>query len=1345
MRLRRLAIPLLIGLLCATDGWAQPDFKPGGAPAPRPRPGGGRRPPKPNKPKKPNTDKLIKRYTGIVLNKPHETFPLQKLTQLYRKRDGNLDKLIADFEKRAATKNSEQFNARLALAGIFVHAGRKDDAAKILEAAIKDKPKSAMPRLMMARLAEKQQDKQKAKTHYVAALPHLKKGIERERVVRSLMLLSIDLKQFDDATKFHKQLVKSASGSLFVKKELGTELYYRGHYERAEKEFRSVCKGAVGDNRALAPCLRDLGKALAKQKKMKEALEVLKRARRIAGSQAGIRREILVILTEVYREQGKLVELIAILKKEKGRDYNRMATIGQLYEETGQVDKALSTYKSALELNPKAIDLRVRLVHLLQTAGQLDAAIQQGEELIKAAPSNPEFVFQLAETYIQRGERDKALKLVEKLERRSQNEGDILATVADFYERNEEEKRALKVLERLAKLPSGDPQYLVDLGDRYYQQGDKAKALSTWKRILTVVKKPARAQATLGEVYLDHDMSAEALQALRKAVKLDPKQKRYKKQLAMALERTASSSRSSRYRYQEALAIWEKLLKEAGDNALLARESRTHIVSLWSIMRQLSGKVAPLKAKLDGKPPDLESGRLLAEVQRRLQKPKDAEITLRKIVKHAPGDESSLLALERVLVMQRKLDDAIKVLDKLVNVNPKRARQYYQRMAQYSAELYRDDDAIKYAAKAVELSPNDATGHYRLGKMYRRRGDNDRAMQEYRKAISKNNKLFKAYFDLAEMLMSAGKVAPADNLYRTVVRSARDEEYVMQAARMSMQINLGRGTLESLERELLPVALGNPQKGVYRRLLVELYGAMTFPLVHAARLGNTKAAKEARQKLASIGARAVKPLLDALSDTNVSQQRIAIEVLAYVQNKGAGPALFNFATGQAERDLRVRAMVACGALDDPDLLPRYEKLLSSDGSGLAPGDAVAIAATWGLARMRNKKAEPLLSSLLDSSSPEIRAIAAIGLGLSKNSAHAQALAKLARSPEAGPTARAAAAHALGELGHAPTRPLLLALTDSAELQVRTAAILALAHFGSGSNTIPDDVGSVYARALLGDQPELRRTAMAAATALATGAYRREADALSVPNGAVVVADVLRGLSPSGYTPDEQAKALTQLEKPLTKAALAAVATSPARARVVSELTLNRLKPLIVNSSGATLSSTHQKQLDQTAEAIAKVSVTGFVALSRHPSIEVRKRAVEFLAHREEKVARTALMAALDPADEEVCKAALSALGPVQGPEITKAVVALLGSKKEWSIRSHAAAALGRVGLTGEDKQRAEQALENAVDNDEFALVREAALRAIAKRGGDLKQRVLSRVAKNDAEPRLKQLAAELSK
>ena len=135
-----------------------------------------------------------------------------------------------------------------------------------------------------------------------------------------------------------------------------------------------------------------------------------------------------------------------------------------------------------------------------------------------------------------------------------------------------------------------------------------------------------------------------------------------------------------------------------------------------------------------------------------------------------------------------------------------------------------------------------------------------------------------------------------------------------------MQINLGNGTLESLEQELLPLAIGNPQRPTYRRLARrDLREPLTFALVQRVRRASEacrvpiapagatptpgtattqdnagrRDAETARAALARIGARAVKPLLDALADPDATQQGIAIDVLGYVdkQERGTLPAL----------------------------------------------------------------------------------------------------------------------------------------------------------------------------------------------------------------------------------------------------------------------------------------------------------------------------------------------------------------------------------------------------------------------------------------------------------------------
>jgi cellulose synthase operon protein C len=123
----------LVALLIAPPADAQ-DFdprgrkKPGGkptAPGGRPAQPGGRPPAPGGRPTAPapggrpapgtNPDVgqsqtvLIDRYTKIVISQPGSPFPLQRLAQLYRDKDGNLAGLVKDFEARAAQAGAEQY------------------------------------------------------------------------------------------------------------------------------------------------------------------------------------------------------------------------------------------------------------------------------------------------------------------------------------------------------------------------------------------------------------------------------------------------------------------------------------------------------------------------------------------------------------------------------------------------------------------------------------------------------------------------------------------------------------------------------------------------------------------------------------------------------------------------------------------------------------------------------------------------------------------------------------------------------------------------------------------------------------------------------------------------------------------------------------------------------------------------------------------------------------------------------------------------------------------------------------------------------------------------------------
>ena len=1326
--------------------------KPG--PAGPAKPGPARPPPDPAQ----SQTLLIERYTRALLARPGDTFAIQKLAQYYREKDGNLSGLVKDFEARAAQAGPEQYAATVTLAGAYKIDGRPDDAIKTYERAIALKNNDPTALLALARVLQDRGDVAGARKRYEEALVLQTLPADKEQTLRTLMTLALDAKDYGGAKSFHTQLVKMQPTSLFMKGELARELFQRAEYEKAEVEFKDLVNAAAGDNRALAPALKDLGKAQAKAHKNQDALATLKKALQAAGQEAAVRAEIYETITEIYRADQQLPVLIKQIEDEHPTDFQRLAILGALYEETGDGTKALETYRKALAVNPRHIDLRLKVIRVLQSQGELDKAIAEYEALIRAAPNNPQFVFEQCEALMQRGDRARALALLTALEARGQSDEEVLSRLADFYGRIGENEKSLRVLTRLSAIGTNDPGHLVDLGDRYFQDGNQALAVQTWRRILTTVSPRARALSALGEVYLEHDMTADALSAFREATQLEPQNLGYKKQLASALERSKQ--------YKEARTLWQELAekaKQSGDK-VLARESRSRIVTLWGFERILDAQIAPLTQRFEAKPPDVEAGRMLAEVQLHLDPQRhprrlaDAEATLRRVITVAPGDADSYLALERVLVQGNKLGDAIAILEKLATVDPKSARQVYRRMAEYAIQLYRDDDAIKYATRVVELNPDDAEAHRQLGEMLRRKQDVDRAIVEFRAAIAKNDRLFIVYLDLADLLLTKGQSDEADRLFRRVIRGAPDEELVSRAARLSMQINLGKGTLESLEQELLPLAIGNPQRKVYRRLLVEIYGNLTFALVQRVRHGSGKDADEARAALQRIGARAVKPLLDALADGDAGQQRVAIDVLGYVQNKNAGAALFAFAVGTGEPSLRTRAMLACGALRDVNLLPKYEALIFPKAAGAGAADAmasdnVAKAASWSVAKLGDRRATPLLRRIAQNGTPDMRAFAVLGLGALKDKTSVPLVAQTARALEGGAPARAAAAYALGELGADNEATTLVTIAEGTEVLPRQMAILALARMGMAKGEPPGGKAALAAMAdavfasegdgLRGRQSgeTLRQAAAAGLVLLATkGAADNRQDPLPPPDDDVDSEATLDQLVPRGLAAKDRAAALVTFAKPLERAATSALSTSTERARTVLDALSVRegaFEPFLGAEDAPELAPARAK-----AREIAAAVETSVVELSRHPDPNVRTKALVLLSRSKTDGASAAIARAVTDPVENVQRVALASIGAHADPKAVAAVAKVMRSHESWAMRVLAAQALGRLGAAGAGAESTKQLKEAAV-KEPYALVREAALVALASYDKNEATQLAAQMEKTDPEPRVKETAAKI--
>lgn len=1285
-----------------------------------------RRPPRPSAPAQTpetseseapqRTDVLIRRYLGVLERDPRENMAFRRLLDLYRERDGNIDQLVESLTARV-TEDDEAYAPRMLLGHIYKAQSRVEEARAAYQRAAELRPGEAAPRVALAQIERAAGRPSEARARYAEALERTRERLARDELLREVAQLALEMEDFDAARGHYEELARGGDGSVYLRAEYARALSAARHWDRAVEEYQRVLRSLRGDNRVLPPVLLELSRAQLERGDPEASIETLDRALRLAGRQAGIRAEIYDQLLTAHRRTDRLPELAERLRREAGRGFEANELLGRIEDELGNDDEALEAYRRALRSRPRDIDTRVRVIQLLSRSGRLDDVIDEYRSLIRQAPREPRFVIELAQLLMQTDRREDALRLLRDTGRRHGRDPILHQQLAELYARWGEEELAAREIELLARIDPRDPVHVIALGASQFDRGEREAALATWRRVLEV-ERGAEGHATLAQIYGDHDLLPLAIEQWREAVRLAPEDIANVRGLATALERNRQND--------DAEAQWRRVLELAGDDRVARREARERIVGIWSRTRQLPTKIRELERRFADDPPDAEAGRFLAEAHRRRgpQHQAQAERVLERIAEIAPGDVESLLALERIRRHRGDLAGAIDVLRRLRDADPRRAAHYLQQMAEHALALYRDEEAVRYAAEAVERNPEDASAHRRLADLYRARQDMPRAIASYQRALELNERLYPVYFELAELFLARGETERADRLYRQVLGITPDDDLVSRAARASIQINLGAGTLGELERDLLPLALGHPQRPIFRRMVVELYDAYAGPLVQRARRGGQGAA-EAREELRQIGTRGIKPLLEALADVDPSQRRVALDILGDLGNPNAAAPLLAVAENPTlDLGTRLQALRAAGGVADEGQVGRLVALAEGEDrrlSGLA---------AWSLARLGGAQAERALRRLQRSDDAQVVGYAALGLGLRGGASAASELERLVRTTN-DEDVRHAAVWALGQAGDARHAPALVEVLRTRGGPTAWIAADALGRLGG------DEARDALIGALFDPDGQLRRMA-------ALALRQREADApveLPAPHAFERTRDyVLRVVRPEPDPPPVDD--LTAWAPAIEEAASMALRGPVERVLPALDVLAARPHGLSLGALTADLEAWPdgaRTNADAALRSIGVGLVDELVEAASHLDGAVRVAAVRLLVRLDHEDAVEAVASALSSPPASVQRAALEALSEAtRAPTgvVVERLAQIVRDHRDWSMRTRAASALGR---SADGSARA--ALREALARDPYAFVRQAAAGALA--GGLEAEDVaaLEAALDGDDEPRVRAAAA----
>ncbi len=1026
---------------------------------------------------------LVETYRKMLAEDPGQQYALRRLLEVSHA-VGGLAGLVAAYEE-AVAKQPKDFAAWMVLGHLRRAGDEVPEALAAYERAAAIRPKDAGPHLATAALHRRGQQWAKALAAYDRAVALPLDKASRQEALQAAADTALEAKDVARANGYFDALVKTEPGNLFLRMEHAAALGRAGEHEAALAIWREVRKRAGGDLKHLVIVWKEIADVEERMGQLDAAEATLREALERTPDGHWARGGFLDGLIGLYRRQDRLRELIAEWEPGIGRSRALLLTVARLYEEVADDARALALYEQAIAKQPSDGPTRLKAIALLERVGKPEQVVEAYRALIRAMPGEPRHELRLAELLFHQGRARDGFELLARLSKRHASDPGVHQAVIDLtirYGDKEHRARIEAEYKILMRLEPNEEAHVVSLGEYYWTQNDKARALATWKRLTAMGRSPGEGWFLLAEVYGEHDMTAEAAQAFEQALEREPDNDRFAKAYALMLEREKQ--------FTKAQALWRRVLDRGSDgDPPVAREARRHIVGLWEREGRLEAEIERLTARFGATPPDVEAGRFLGSAYLRLRRYEEARRVLERLRALHPDDSETLSGLEIVFTRQNKLHEAIEVLEQLARANPPAAADAMHRAAELALSLGDAPRALDLMRKVVALHPADPGAHLKVGELYVRMGRLGEAAEAWRQALALDPRNQSVRFKLAGLYRELSNLVREEQVLGDIVREASDPSDALRAGRRLLQVATVAQRLEATEELLRPLAATRRDRGVYLKLLVDVYALLAQQIAWS-----QAPPAERRAELDALGTRGLKVLLDAIGDADVAVRSRALDVLRLARPSGAAPALARLADG-ADALMQFQAAVALGHVGGAAAAGALARMAAG------PHRDNRDAAIWALGLVEAAEARTALHGLVRLPDARVRELVALALGHLASPESAPTLEPMATTESRGEVRRAAL-WALGRIG-APSsvRTFTAALATGSSEEARLAAwalgrvgtpeareALA-AHLWRGPEEVQAEVGRALLTAARADAPTGPRSEQAdAAVAAAYGAF-----------------------------------------------------------------------------------------------------------------------------------------------------------------------------------------------------------------------------------------------------------------
>ncbi len=464
---------------------------------------------------------------------------------------------------------------------------------------------------------------------------------------------------------------------------------------------------------------------------------------------------------------------------------------GMVFEENGEMDKALEAYRKVLNVDPGQSELASRVAALLIQQEDFPQAIDVLKDAIKANPNDAEPYHQLAFIYakylkktdqavdyanraialnpadieayqrlceieLAAGQEQKAIEALERATKVRSDDpsfwtqlGKLYAAVLfspDSQPKPDELKRVNEIFKKAVENAKDDPAILKDAADYYASSQQLKEAIPLYLRVIELQPDDANAREKLATGFILTDQRGKAVELLEQIIKEHPEKYQPYDLLAQVLDDEARSLQREN-RLEEAKAKFAKVAANYEQSLLI---NPNHAGTYLRLAELLLGPLkdperavrflAEARRRFPGAP---EIVYYLAIAQREAKQTQRAVVTFEEALRDAQLDQDNEIVNAKfyfnygVTAEQAGLyEKAADLLRRSITLDPANAAEAYN----YLGYMWADhnmhlDEAREMIERALESDPNNGSYLDSLGWVEFRQGKFDQALADLLRAV----------------------------------------------------------------------------------------------------------------------------------------------------------------------------------------------------------------------------------------------------------------------------------------------------------------------------------------------------------------------------------------------------------------------------------------------------------------------------------------------------------------------------------------------------------------------------------------------------------------------------------